>query len=123
MSEINPAVMVHDVKLSRLVFLVLLLPLLLLSGCHGDRYRGVNRTYSRVRITNPRGELISDYIAEGRVRSTERGYSFSAVERTTTMPYMMNVRYPRGRRIEVAGPNILVTRSGKPEWLYQVDGY
>ncbi len=110
-------------KLPRLVTLVLLLPLLLLSGCVGDRYIGVRRDYSRVRVTNPRGELIADYIAEGRVRGTERGYAFYAVERTTSTPYMMTIRYPRGRWIEVAGPNILVTRSGKPEWLYLVDGY
>jgi hypothetical protein len=123
LSEVRPAVMLRDVKLPRLVILVLLLPLMLLCGCHGDRYMGVSRTYSRVRVTNPRGELIADYIAEGRVRRTERGYEFKAVERTSTMPYMVHIRYPRGRQIDAAGPNIIVTRSGKPEWLYQVDGY
>ncbi len=115
--------MVQRVKLPRLVIPVLLLPFLLLSGCHTHRYLSVYRDYYRVRVTNPRGEFIADYIAEGGVRRTERGYEFRAVERTGPVPYMMTVRYPRGRRIDVAGPNIVVTPSGKPEWLYHIDGY
>ena len=110
-------------KLPRLATLVLLLPLLLLSGCHTSRYLSVHRDYYRIRVTNPRGEFIADYIAEGGVRRSERGYAFRAVERTSPMPFMMTNRYPRGRRIEVAGPNIVVTPSGKPEWLYHIDGY
>lgn len=115
--------MVRRVKLPRLVIPVLLLPFLLLSGCQTDRYLSVYRKYYRVRVTNPRGEFIADYIAEGSVRRTERGYVFKAVERTTPTPYMVTNQYPRGRRIEAAGPNIVVTQSGKPEWLYQMDGY
>lgn len=115
--------MVWHVKLPRLVILVLLLPLLLLSGCHTSRYLRIPRDYYQVRVTNPRGEFIADYIAEGSVRRTERGYVFRAVERISPMPYMMMNRYPRGRRIEVAGPNVVVTPADKPEWLYQLDGY
>lgn len=114
--------MVRDVKLSRLVLLVLLLPLLLLPGCATRRYVGPEDAYYRVRVTNPRGELIADYIAQGYVKRTELGYSFKAVERTSAPPYMMTLRYPRGRRIEVMGPNIIVTPSGKPAWLYRMDG-
>ena len=123
LSERDAAVMVRGVKLPRLVILVLLLPLLLLPGCVSTRrYVGYDKAYYRVRVTNPRGELIADYIAQGEVKRTELGYVFKAVERTSAPPYMMTMRYPRGRRIEVAGPNIIVTPSGKPAWLYRMDG-
>ena len=111
--------------LSRLVLLFLLATLIATTGCssYWARYSDPARMYYRVRVTNPRGELIADYIAENRPSRTERGYRFKAVERLSSPPYQLEMRYPRGRTIEVAGPNIVVTRCGKPLWLYHVDGF
>jgi len=118
--------MVRAVKFPRLALICLLLPLLLATGCQSaymERKLGPFKRYYHVRVTNPRGELIADYISEGRVARTERGFVFKAVERTTHPPEQMNIRYPRARRIEVGGPNIVVARTQKPLWLYHLDGY
>jgi hypothetical protein len=115
------------VKLTRVVFSLLFLPLLLvMCSCqcfYWDEYDGPYRKYYRVRVTDPRGGLIADYIAEGCVHRNERGYHFHAVERTSQQPYQKTIRYPRGRFIDAAGPNIVVTRCGKPLWLFQMEGY
>lgn len=121
------AVIVRAVKFSRIVLICLLLPLLLLSsGCQSaymERRLGPYKRYYHIRVTNPRGELIADYVSEGRPARTERGFVFKAVERTSQPPEQLNIRYPRGRRIEVGGPNIVVARTGKPLWLCEIDGY
>ena len=77
----------------------------------------------RVRVTNLRGELVADWVAEGAVTRTARGYQFRAVERTSAPPYMMTTQYPHGRRTEVSGANIVVTPASKPYWLFAMDGY
>ena len=111
--------------LSRFVLLFLLATLIATTGCsnYWEQYTGPHRKYYHVRVTNPRGELVADYIAEKRPFRTERGFRFKAVERTSPEPYQLNGRYPRGRLIEVGGPNIIVTRTEKPYWLYELDGY
>ena len=76
-----------------------------------------------MRVTNLRGELVSDWVAEGRVARTERGYKFRAVERVSAPPYMTVTQYPHGRRTEVTGANIVVTPASKPYWLFAMDGY
>jgi hypothetical protein len=113
------------VTLSRLVLLFLLATLIATTGCsnYWAQYTDPARKYYRVRVTNPRGELIADYIAENRPARTERGFRFKAVERLSSPPFQREMRYPRGRIIEVAGPNILVARCGKPLWLYELDGF
>jgi hypothetical protein len=118
-------VIVRRVKFSRPVLIAFLLPLLLLPGCQSyfERKHGPLKKYYRVRVTNPRGELVADYISEGKPSRTERGFVFKAMERTSHPPEQLTLRYPHGRRIEVAGPNIVVARSGKPLWLYEIDGY
>lgn len=108
-----------------LLLLLLTLAATLLTGCESyfDRHPEFNtRNFKRVRVTNPRGELTADYIAEGGVWKTERnGYRFRAVQRTSGPPFPQTIQYPRGRRVEVNGANIVISRSGKPLWLYELD--
>jgi hypothetical protein len=81
------------------------------------------RKYKLVRVTNPRGELIADWIAQGGVWQTERGYRFRAIERTTGYPIVLTTQYPHGRRVEVGGPNIVVSPVRKPLWLAEREGH
>ena len=106
-------------------FLALLVAVLLISGCSStsDRRTGPTKYYYHVRVTNLRGELVSDWIAEGRPFRTERGYRFRAVQRISAPPYMTATHYPHGRRTEVTGANIVVTPASKPYWLFAMDGY
>ena len=101
-----------------------LLPLLALSvlllgplGCASDP-GFPSSLYYRVRVTDPRGHFIADWVAQGFVRSTERGYRFRAVERQTAPPFPETIRYPLGRIVEANGPNILIQRCGEPLWHY-----
>lgn len=123
LSRCPPHAIVRRVTLSRI--LVLLVAVLLISGCSStlEKRSGPPQYYYRVRVTNLRGELVADWIAEGRVTRTERGYRFRAVERTSAPPYMTATQYPHGRRIEVTGANIVVTPASKPYWLFAMDGY
>jgi hypothetical protein len=75
--------------------------------------------YYRVRVTDPRGILVADWIAEGYVARTEYGYRFRAVERLAGGAFPQRARYPYGRHVEATGPNITVSRCGQPYWLYQ----
>jgi hypothetical protein len=95
-----------------------------MAGCntfHLADYTGPRKAYRRVRVTNPRGELIADWIAQGHVWRTERGFRFRAVERLSAPPNMISVRYPQGRMVEAAGPNITVARAGTPLWIYEME--
>lgn len=117
MSKRWRAVIVPRVKFSR--FLLLLSLCAILAGCETPLVvtHPWPKTYRLVRVTNPRGELIADWVAEGGVWQTPRGYRFRAVERTTGWPITITAQYPHGRRVEVGGPNIVVTRVPKPAWL------
>ena len=55
--------------------------------------------------------------------STATGYKFKAVERYAAPPYAQEIRYPGGRIVEIGGENIFISPCGKPEWLYNRDGY
>jgi hypothetical protein len=80
-------------------------------------------TYYLVEVTNPRGELVADWVAEGHVWQTAAHYyRFRAVERNTGGPYPQQIRYPDGRFEETSGANIHVIPCGKPLWLYESDG-
>jgi hypothetical protein len=103
---------VHGVKHLQLV--LLLVVIVLFSGCVGwDR-----STYYRVRVTDPRGVLIADWVAEGWVQRIEGGYRFRAVQRLSGGPWAKLIRYPQGITVEASGPNILISRCDPPVWLH-----
>jgi hypothetical protein len=95
------------VNLSRFAWLLLTLPFL--AGCE--------TTYTRLRVTNPRGELIADWVARGYVWRTEEGYRITALERTDGRPYPKTTYYPDGWRTTVVGPYVRRWRCAKPGWL------
>lgn len=103
--------MIALVKPLPLAWLLAALPLL--AGCE---------TYTRLRITNPRGELIADWVARGPVWHVEEGYRITAVERTEGCPYPLTARYPDGWRTTVVGANIRRWRCNKPAWLDDENG-
>ena len=102
----HPAI-VPPVKLPR-IFL-LLLAVLALNGC---------ATYTKLRVTDRRGGLISEWVARGHIHRTEFGYRVNAVERVSGPPYSILSKYPDGWRTTVTGPNIDHWRCAKPLWLY-----
>lgn len=106
--------------------LFLLLFFTLFAGCESAPIvlHPWHKGYRRVRVTNPRGELVTDWIAVGKVwRTAANTYHFRAVERDTAPPYSQEIHYPDARPVEVNGANILVTPCGKPLWLYDLEGY
>jgi hypothetical protein len=104
-------------------FLLLLLTACAFSSCAFLYSHELHKRYHRVRVTNIEGRLVAEWIAEGFVEKTETGYKFNAVQRTSAPPYPQEIHYPYRRRIEVGGPNIYVSRCGKPLWLYRLEGY
>lgn len=108
-------------------FIRALLPLvlaLIFAACETVSPYPLSDSFFRVRVTNPRGELISEYVAQGGVWRTKEtdGYRFRAVQRLSGAPYMVESHFPNGRITQVDGPNIVVTPCGKPLWLYLHDG-
>ena len=87
----------------------LLIALPLLAGCQTQ--------YTRLRITNPRGELIADWVARGPIWHVEDGLRITAVERTEGRPYPLTARYPDGWPTVVVGKNIHRWPCAKPAWL------
>jgi len=77
--------------------------------------------YTKFRVTNYRGELIADWVAEGPFRHVENGYHITAVQRTSGPPYSRTMRYPNGWHTRVDGPHIVFWQCGKPLWLYELD--
>jgi hypothetical protein len=112
---------------SRVNFFRLLLPLLLaalLPGCALGPVATGSGHYRRVRVTDPRGELVSEWIALGHISRTDsNGYRFRAVQRVSGPPLMQLARYPDGRIVEVNGPNIHISRCGAPLWIVEQFGY
>jgi hypothetical protein len=106
--------------------LPLLLAALVLSGCTTSYTNNVftrNRVYRKVRVTDLQGNLIADWVAEGRVWRHGPGYRFKAVERKVGGSYPVTMRYPQGRKVVINGPNIVVMPCGKPQWLYEIEGF
>jgi len=99
------------VKLSRFAWLLVALPVL--TGCQ--------TTYTHLRVTNPRGELVADWVARGHVSHVETGYRITAVERTDGPPSRGTTRYPDGWRVTVVGPYVHRWPCARPAWL-EVDG-
>jgi hypothetical protein len=101
------------VKLPRLAWLTAAaLPFLV--GCESE--------YTQLRVTNPRGEVIADWIAHGHVSHTETGYRITALQRTDGYPYPLTARYPDGWRVTVVGPNVHRWPCARPAWLDPDDG-
>jgi hypothetical protein len=81
------------------------------------------QNYRKITVTNLRGELVAEWIAEGNVWRRGGGYRFVAVQRITAPPFITNNHYPQGRKVLVTGPHITVAPCGKPGWLYVLDGF
>lgn len=95
--------------------LPLLAALVLVTGCQTTKF-------TKLRVTNHRGEMIAEWTAKGAVSATERGYRITAVERLSGPPYSTYTRYPDGWRTNAVGPHILRWRCQKPLWLAELDG-
>jgi|GEM_PF-1629380 len=94
--------------------------LLLFAGCCRSRCVvtvPAPAPYSRVVSSDHEGCPIAEYIAEGPVCETECGFRFRAVERRFFRPWLFCYRYPLGRPVTVAAPNVVATPTCKPEWL------
>jgi hypothetical protein len=100
---------------------VLLLAIVLLAGCETAKHKKDVGKYTRLTITDPSGDLISEWIAEGHVKKTEQGYEIMAIERRTAPPYPITSQYPNGRRSTIVGPNIILEEIEKPRWLKKLD--
>lgn len=103
----------------RLLPALSLLALFALAGCVTyERGRGWVPRYYRVVLTDYRGHMLTEWIAQGAVRRTETGFRFRAVERYHTGPTPQSIRYPEGRIVDTAGPNLTVAQCAEPRWLY-----
>ena len=100
--------------------LPLLAALVFTAGCtsgHSDH----SGHYTKLRVTNHRGEVLAEWVARGYVLRSEQGYRITAVERLSGPPHPILSRYPDGWHTTVTGPHILRWRSGKPFWLYALE--
>jgi hypothetical protein len=100
---------------------LLLLAVVLLAGCETPQRKG-RIDYTKLTVTDPSGDLIAEWVAEGRVRKAVQGYDILAVERRTSAPHPMQLRYPNRRAATVTGPNIILEKIDKPDWLKALDG-
>lgn len=101
----------RPVKLPHLAWL-LTATLPFISGCESE-----HSDYTQLRVTNPRGEVIADWVAHGHVAHTETGYRITAVQRTDGYPYPLTARYPDGWHVTVVGPNVHRWPCARPAWL------
>jgi hypothetical protein len=108
----------------RLVKYALLLAFALLAACETTRPEkdSPSKKYTKLTVTDPEGDLISEWIAEGRVKKDEQGYIIRAVERRSAPPTPVTTQYPNGRISTIVGPNIVLEDIEKPEWLKKLDG-
>ncbi len=102
----------------------LLLAFALLAACETTRSdkEPSHQKYTRITVTDVGGDLISEWIAEGRVKKSEQGYTIRAVERRSGPPNPQVNQYPNGRISTVTGQNIVLEETEKPEWLRKLDG-
>ena len=108
----------------RTVKYALILAFVLLAGCETTRpdKDSSPKKYTRFTVTDPSGDLISEWIAEGRFKKSDQGYEIHAVERHTAPPFPVTNQYPNGRHATVVGPNIVLEEIAKPDWLKKLDG-
>lgn len=107
-------VVCHRRAVTALRFLAPLAALTLLAGCQ--------TTYTRLRVTNFRNEVISEWVARGPIHPIERGYRITAVERISAPPYSTLTTYPDGWRTTVVGPHIRHWHCPEPYWLAENEG-
>ena len=99
---------------------LLLLAFALLAGC--ETPLPMNKThYTRLTVTDPSGDPVAEWVAEGRVKKTDQGYDIQAVERKSGPPYPISTHYPNRRAATVVGPNIVLEDIEKPDWLGKLD--
>jgi hypothetical protein len=108
--RVGGSVIVRGVKFFRA--LLLALALLSFTGCVG---------YTKFRSTNPRGETIAEWTGRGLFYPVSGGYRITAVERISGPPYMLESRYPNGRRVTVTGSHIERWHTHKPLWMYELE--
>ena len=112
----------------RAVKYLLLLAFALLAGCETTRTQKNSdadkdgRKYTKLTVTDLTGDIVSEWIAEGRVKKCDQGYTIKAVERHSGPPNPTESKYPNGRISTVAGQNIILEDVEKPEWLKKLDG-
>ena len=94
--------------------LLLLAALLLTAGCGAQHY-------TKLRVTNPRGEILAEWVARGSIYRTAQGYRITAVERQSGEPHPLLSKYPDGWRTNVTGPHIVHWRCGQPDWLCEIE--
>jgi hypothetical protein len=114
---------VRAVKFLRLAILALVA--IAIGGCVTAPLgrSSIRQPYYKVRVTDPQSYLVSEWIAEGQVPRHRDGYRFKAVERVSAPPFSIRSKYPQGRTVYVVGPHIVVQPTGKPYWLYELDGF
>ena len=112
----------------RAVKYFLLLAFALLAACentgtrkNSDSDKGALK-YTKLTVTDLTGDLVSEWIAEGRVKKADQGYTIKAIERRTAPPLATQSKYPNGRISTVAGQNIILEDVAKPDWLRKLDG-
>ena len=101
----------------------LLLAFALLAACETTRpdKESHEQKYTKLTVTDPSGDLIAEWIAEGHVKKSDQGYTIHAIERRTAPPFPTDSQYPNGRLSTVAGPNIVLEDIEKPDWLKKLD--
>ncbi|MCX6982602.1 MAG: hypothetical protein NTV08_17900 [Verrucomicrobia bacterium] len=117
----------HTAATVRAVKYLLLLAFALLAGCETTRTKdsAANKDcqkYTKLTVTDLTGDMVSEWIAEGRVKKADQGYTIKAVERRSGPPNPTESKYPNGRISTVAGQNIILEDVEKPEWLKKLDG-
>ena len=106
---------------------LLLLAFALLAGCETTRTKDSaadkdRQKYTKLTVTDLTGDMVSEWIAEGRVKKADQGYTIKAIERRSGPPNLTESKYPNGRISTVAGQNIILEDVEKPEWLKKLDG-
>ncbi|MCE9610192.1 MAG: hypothetical protein K8R23_08275 [Chthoniobacter sp.] len=96
-----------------------LLAALIFASCATWDFSGHHGDYTKLRVTNHRGGVMSEWVARGKIKRTEAGYRITAVERRSAAPYAQLSKYPEGWRTTVTGPHIERWRCGQPYWLYE----
>ena len=97
--------------------LLLLAALVFTAGC----VSGHSGRYTKLRVTNHRGEILAEWVARGYILRSEQGYRITAVERLSGEPHPILSKYPDGWHTTVTGPHILHWRCGQPFWLYELE--
>ena len=103
---------------------LLLAVVLLSAGCVTPLGRSrISQHYRKITVTDYRGNLVAEWIAEGNVKRRGEGFAFKAIQRTTAPPFVTTSHFPQGRKVAIDGPHIIVAPCGKPAWLYDLDGF